>query len=125
MSRRGSMHEAPTSPRSAPLSPTSGRRPRVTRLRRLLPQAPLLGTGAGHDAGILAAHGIPSAMLFVRNPTGVSHSPEEHAETDDCQRGVRALAAVVAGLMAEPPERPGLPVPGFPRPAAAATGTPS
>lgn len=34
---------------------------------------PVLGTGAGHDAGILSAS-IPTAMLFVRNPTGVSHS---------------------------------------------------
>ncbi|MGE5132100.1 MAG: allantoate amidohydrolase, partial [Gemmatimonadota bacterium] len=33
--------------------------------------APLLATGAGHDAGVLAAR-LPTAMLFVRNPTGVS-----------------------------------------------------
>ena len=57
-----------------------------------LPPAPLLGTGAGHDAGILAAAGIPTAMLFVRNPTGVSHSPAEFAERDDCLVGVEALA---------------------------------
>ena len=36
--------------------------------------------------------GIPTAMLFVRNPTGVSHSPDEHAERDDCLAGVEALA---------------------------------
>ena len=41
---------------------------------------PVLPTQAGHDAGILSAAGIPTAMLFVRNPTGVSHSPAEHAE---------------------------------------------
>jgi amidase, hydantoinase/carbamoylase family len=61
---------------------------------------PVLPTGAGHDAGILAAAGIPSAMLFVRNPTGVSHSPEEHAEPADCELGVVALAAVLADLCA-------------------------
>ena len=33
---------------------------------------PVLPTQAGHDAGILSAAGIPTAMLFVRNPTGVS-----------------------------------------------------
>ncbi len=60
-------------------------------------QAPLLPTGAGHDAGVLAAR-IPTAMLFVRNPTGVSHSPAEHAEPDDCEAGVTALAAVLADL---------------------------
>ncbi|MFD2091077.1 allantoate amidohydrolase [Blastococcus deserti] len=60
--------------------------------------APVLPTGAGHDAGILAAAGIPSAMLFVRNPTGVSHSPAEHAEPADCLAGVAALARAVEAL---------------------------
>jgi beta-ureidopropionase / N-carbamoyl-L-amino-acid hydrolase len=58
---------------------------------------PTLPTGAGHDAGVLAAE-VPAAMLFVRNPTGVSHSPAEHAEEADCLRGVDALAAVLAEL---------------------------
>jgi N-carbamoyl-L-amino-acid hydrolase len=60
--------------------------------------APILATGAGHDAGILAAAGIPTAMLFVRNPTGVSHSPAEHAETADCLAGVAALARAIEAL---------------------------
>ncbi|MDN3293152.1 allantoate amidohydrolase [Streptomyces ficellus] len=60
-------------------------------------QVPVLGTGAGHDAGILSAS-IPTAMLFVRNPTGVSHSPAEYAAEDDCVAGVRALADVLEGL---------------------------
>ena len=60
--------------------------------------APVLPTGAGHDAGILSAAGVRTAMLFVRNPTGVSHSPEEHAEHADCHRGVDALARVVEEL---------------------------
>ena len=38
---------------------------------------PIIATQAGHDAGILSAAGIPTAMLFVRNPTGISHSPLE------------------------------------------------
>jgi beta-ureidopropionase / N-carbamoyl-L-amino-acid hydrolase len=70
----------------------------VDRLSRLLGDAPVLGTGAGHDAGILAAAGVRAAMLFVRNPTGVSHSPAEHADRADCLAGVEALAAVVADL---------------------------
>jgi beta-ureidopropionase / N-carbamoyl-L-amino-acid hydrolase len=70
----------------------------VARLARLLDDAPVLGTGAGHDAGILAAAGVPAAMLFVRNPTGVSHSPAEHAERADCLAGVDALTAVLADL---------------------------
>jgi len=60
-------------------------------------QAPGLPTGAGHDAGILAGH-VPTAMLFVRNPTGVSHAPAEHAEADDCEAGVEALSKVLEKL---------------------------
>jgi N-carbamoyl-L-amino-acid hydrolase len=37
-------------------------------------------------------------MLFVRNPTGVSHSPAEHASRDDCLAGVEALATVLEEL---------------------------
>jgi N-carbamoyl-L-amino-acid hydrolase len=59
--------------------------------------APSLPTGAGHDAGVLAAR-LPTAMLFVRNPTGISHSPAEHAEDGDCASGVIALAAVLRDL---------------------------
>ena len=59
---------------------------------------PVIPTMAGHDAGVLSAAGIPTAMLFVRNPTGVSHSPGEHAETADCLAGVEALADTLAGL---------------------------
>ncbi len=60
-------------------------------------KVPVLPTGAGHDAGILAAK-VPAAMLFVRNPTGVSHSPAEHAREDDCLAGVAALTDVLEGL---------------------------
>lgn len=56
--------------------------------------APVLPTGAGHDAGALASS-VPTAMLFVRNPTGISHAPEEHAEADDCAAGAEALARVL------------------------------
>jgi N-carbamoyl-L-amino-acid hydrolase len=59
---------------------------------------PVLPTQAGHDAGILSAAGIPAAMLFVRNPTGVSHSPAEHAELPDCLVGVSALADTLERL---------------------------
>ena len=41
---------------------------------------------------------IIGAMLFVRNPTGVSHSPAEHAEIPDCLVGVSALADTLGRL---------------------------
>jgi N-carbamoyl-L-amino-acid hydrolase len=67
--------------------------------------APVLGTGAGHDAGVLAAR-VPAAMLFVRNPSGVSHSPAEHADEADCLAGVAALAAVLEDLACRLPGAP-------------------
>jgi N-carbamoyl-L-amino-acid hydrolase len=70
----------------------------VGRLASLLDGAPVMSTGAGHDAGILANAGVPAAMIFVRNPTGVSHSPAEWAEPEDCLAGVAALTAVLAEL---------------------------
>ncbi|MEO5877535.1 MAG: M20/M25/M40 family metallo-hydrolase, partial [Streptosporangiaceae bacterium] len=67
------------------------------RIVAVLGGVPVLPTGAGHDAGILSAH-LPTAMLFVRNPSGVSHAPEEFAELADCLAGVEALAAVLGDL---------------------------
>jgi N-carbamoyl-L-amino-acid hydrolase len=60
---------------------------------------PVIPTAAGHDAGVLQAAGRRSAMLFVRNPTGVSHAPEEHAELSDCLAGAAALAQALVGLV--------------------------
>jgi N-carbamoyl-L-amino-acid hydrolase len=57
-----------------------------------------LPTAAGHDAGVLAEAGIPAAMLFVRNPTGASHTPAESASEEDCLAGVAALGAVLEDL---------------------------
>ena len=59
---------------------------------------PVIPTAAGHDAGILSAAGVPTAMLFVRNPTGVSHSPAESASMPDCHAGVAALAETLERL---------------------------
>ena len=70
----------------------------VRRLATRLGGIPVIGTGAGHDAGILANAGVPSAMLFVRNPTGISHSPEEFATAEDCHAGVAALVTVLGDL---------------------------
>lgn len=71
------------------------------RLAQVLPDAPVLDTGAGHDAGVLAS-AIPTAMLFTRNPTGVSHSPEEACEDADAEAGAVALADVLERLLLEP-----------------------
>jgi N-carbamoyl-L-amino-acid hydrolase len=89
------------------LSPeTEFHRPLRERIAAQLDGAPLMPTGAGHDAGVIAASGVPTAMLFVRNPTGVSHAPAEHATDADCAAGAEALAAVLADLVREEPAHP-------------------
>jgi N-carbamoyl-L-amino-acid hydrolase len=67
------------------------------RIATRLSRAPVLPTGAGHDAGVLSGH-VPTAMLFVRNPTGVSHAPAEYATDADCAAGVNALADTLEEL---------------------------
>ncbi len=67
------------------------------RIDAVLGGVPALPTGAGHDAGVLSTV-APTAMIFVRNPTGISHSPAEHALPRDCVAGVRALAAALEDL---------------------------
>lgn len=65
---------------------------------RAIGDVPVLPSGAGHDAGVLAAI-VPTAMIFVRNPDGVSHAPGEYAELDDCLAGIQALEDVVRSLV--------------------------
>ena len=72
---------------------------------------------AGHDAGILAAK-IPAAMVLVRNPSGISHSPEEAADLDDaaaaatraswrsCDEGGAPIAGHAQRALARVPARP-------------------
>ena len=69
----------------------------VSRLAALELAAPVLPTGAGHDAGVLAGQ-VDTAMLFVRNPTGVSHAPQESAADVDCAIGAQRLADVLVRL---------------------------
>lgn len=61
-------------------------------------ELPVVGTGAGHDAGVLQNHGVPVSMLFVRNGTGASHTPAEHADLSDCALGVKALAGALVSV---------------------------
>src|SRR5262249_5720791 len=61
-------------------------------LRDAAPGAPELVSGAGHDAGILAAAGVATGLLFVRSLNGgASHSPDELSSPEDVARGVDVL----------------------------------
>jgi allantoate deiminase len=44
-------------------------------------------SGAGHDAMILAQK-VPSAMIFLRTPGGISHDPAESVLTDDVAKAI-------------------------------------
>src|SRR3954453_17105979 len=56
---------------------------------------------AGHDAGILAPH-APAAMLFVRNPTGASHTPVESASEGDCLAAAQVLTDALEARLTAP-----------------------
>jgi N-carbamoyl-L-amino-acid hydrolase len=66
-------------------------------VRAALGSLPELVCFAGHDAGILAPR-IPAGMVFVRNATGVSHSPDEHVELDDAAVAAQSLQSALAVL---------------------------
>jgi allantoate deiminase len=58
-----------------------------------------LPSGAGHDAGVLAAAGVATAMLFVRSLNGgISHSPEEHSDPADIEQAVTVLGGALQRL---------------------------
>lgn len=56
---------------------------------------------AGHDA-MAVARLTDVGMLFVRNPDGTSHHPDEAVAQADVAEGLRALVEAVAHLAAEP-----------------------
>jgi len=77
--------------------PMSG--PPFEALSALLPDAPRLVSGAGHDAMVLAAAGVPTAMLFVRSLNGgASHSPQELSSAEDIALAVDVLTRALERL---------------------------
>ena len=60
-------------------------------------EAPLLVSGAGHDAQNPALSGVATGMIFVRS-TGGSHTPREFASVDDAALGAQALANAIKEL---------------------------
>jgi N-carbamoyl-L-amino-acid hydrolase len=52
--------------------------------------APLLPSGAGHDAAVFAAQGVPTGMLFIRNANG-SHNPAEAMAMEDFSIAAQTL----------------------------------
>ncbi len=56
---------------------------------------------AGHD-GMAIGSVTDVGMLFLRNPDGISHHPDEAVSAEDVALGIRALAEAVLHLAAEP-----------------------
>ncbi len=77
-------------------------------LSALLPEAPRLVSGAGHDAMVLAAAGVPTGMLFVRSLNGgASHSPDELTADEDVALAVEVLTRALERLCAVESGGPG------------------
>jgi len=66
-------------------------------LRNAIDKAPLLPSGAGHDAAVMAS-ACPSAMLFIRCKDGISHHPDESVRTTDVAAAINALTRAVLEL---------------------------
>jgi allantoate deiminase len=44
-------------------------------------------SGAGHDAMVIAPH-IPTGMIFLRSPKGISHHPDESVRPEDVEAAI-------------------------------------
>lgn len=54
-------------------------------------------SGAGHDS-VVMAESFSSAMLFLRQPSGISHHPDEDVREDDVASAIEVIAQFVRRL---------------------------
>jgi N-carbamoyl-L-amino-acid hydrolase len=90
MERYSTDEPAPTDPGVQDVIETAAREAGFSTLR--------LPSGAGHDAQSLGRAGIPIGMIFVPSANGISHSPLERSEWEDCARGAEVLYRVLLAL---------------------------
>jgi allantoate deiminase len=57
-------------------------------------------SGAGHDAMVMAAR-LPTAMLFLRSPGGISHHPDEAVREEDVENALRVGDKFLERIAAE------------------------
>jgi allantoate deiminase len=60
-----------------------------------------MASGAGHDAMILAEK-VPSAMIFLRTPGGISHDPAESVLQDDVEKAIACGLHLLDRLASSP-----------------------
>lgn len=70
-------------------------------VRQVQGQAPVIPSGAGHDAIAIAGR-WPTGMLFVRCRCGISHHPEESVEEQDVALALRAFSKAVVAIADNP-----------------------
>lgn len=71
----------------------------VAVLDTAVPDAPHLPSGAGHDAQVLGAAGVPVGMVFARSLAGgISHSPQEETASQDVEAAVAVLLRALPAL---------------------------
>ena len=58
-------------------------------------------SGAGHDAMILAEK-VPSAMIFLRSPGGISHNPKESVLVEDVAKAIECGVHLLNQLAVSP-----------------------
>ncbi len=58
-------------------------------------------SGAGHDAMILAER-VPSAMIFLRTPGGISHDPAESVTQNDVEKAIECGMHLLEQLASSP-----------------------
>jgi len=56
-----------------------------------------MSSGAGHDAMIFAPH-VPTTMLFVRSPNGLSHHPDETVREQDVEAALATTLDFIRAL---------------------------
>jgi allantoate deiminase len=65
-------------------------------------EPPLLVSGAGHDAAVMASV-CPTLLLFVRCREGLSHHPDEHVAPEDVRSALEATDIVLEEWLARWP----------------------
>jgi allantoate deiminase len=58
-------------------------------------------SGAGHDAMVLAEK-VPSAMVFLRSPAGISHNPKESVLVEDVAKAIECGLHLLGQLAVSP-----------------------
>jgi allantoate deiminase len=59
-----------------------------------------MSSGAGHDAMVMAGR-MPTTMLFLRSPGGISHSPAEAVRDEDVEAALEVSYRFLERLAAE------------------------